>query len=214
MKTALIITGGEFHEIDIKTSYDFVIACDRGVGYAAKLGIKPDVVLGDFDSYDGDMTRWAQSAELITYPVEKDDTDTMLAVKLAFERGYTHMIIVCALGGRMDHLIANIQALHYIASFGGVGEIISGNEHLRTLSAGEGTLRVAPFEDYSLSLFALSDRVEGLSISGCKYNVENITLASSFPLGHGNSIECEEAIISIKSGVLLVVESSKRDELK
>ncbi len=214
MKTALIITGGEFHEIDKIISYDFVIACDKGVEYAMKLDIKPDVILGDFDSYTGEIDLGFKSTELIKYPVEKDDTDTMLAIKLAFERGYTHIIVACALGGRMDHLIANIQSLHYIASHGGVGEILSGNEHLRTLTAGEDALKVAFREGFSLSLFALTDKVEGLSIKGCKYNVENITIASSFPLGHGNSIVCDEAIVSIKSGVLLVVESSKRDELK
>lgn len=207
MKTALIITGGDFHELPDKIEYDYVIACDSGAEYANRLNVKPNVILGDFDSYADDVTKLYGQAEVLTFPVEKDDTDTMLAIKLAFERGYEHIIIVCALGKRMDHTIANIQSLNYIASHGGMGEIISATEHIRTLSAKEGCVLVSKNNKKSVSLFSLTDRCEGLTIKGAKYNVDNVTLTNDFPLGHGNSVVGDSASISIKSGVLLIIES-------
>ncbi len=208
MKTALIITGGEFSFFE-KTEYDFVYACDKGVEYSKKLNICPDVILGDFDSYEDDFSKSFPDAEILRFPVEKDDTDTMLAIKDALSRGYTHIVIVCALGKRMDHLIANMESLHYIAAHGGVGEIISEKEHLMTFSDCEKPICIKKKAGYSLSLFSLTESCEGLCISGVKYNTNGITLTNSFPLGHGNSILEDKAVISISKGILLIVESLK-----
>lgn len=207
MKTALIITGGEFHELTPTISYDYVIACDKGAAYAKRLGIIPDVILGDFDSYEGAIPDANSVTEVLTYPIEKDDTDTMLAIKLALSKGFNHVIIICALGKRMDHLYANIQSLTYIATHDGIGEIISDSEHLRTFTEREGELKIGPKNGYSLSLFSLSDKCEGVTIKGAKYNTDSITFTNDFPLGHGNSVVTKEAVISIKSGVLLIIES-------
>lgn len=208
MKTALIITGGDFSVFE-ETEYDFVYACDKGVEYSKRLNITPDVILGDFDSYDEDFSKSFPEAKVLRFPVEKDDTDTMLAIKDALSRGYMHIIIVCGLGKRMDHLIANIESLHYIAAHGGVGEIISEKEHLMTFSDYEKPICIKEKPGYSLSLFSLTDSCKGLTISGAKYNTDGITLTNSFPLGHGNSILEKEAVISITEGILLIVESLK-----
>ncbi|MCQ2520190.1 MAG: thiamine diphosphokinase [Lachnospiraceae bacterium] len=214
-KTALIITGGEFSSPVIDFKYEYVIACDKGYVHAKKLGIKPDLVIGDFDSWSGDIPA---DIPVISLPVEKDDTDTMYAVKQALERGYSDIKVLCGLGGRMDHLLANIQTMGYVAANGGVCEFMDETNHIRTLSAGYAkdskagskscaSLSIPSRNGYALSLLSLTDRCEGLCIKGAKYNVENITLTNTFPLGHGNHWESDEITVSITSGILLVITS-------
>lgn len=207
MKKGLIISGGDYSSLPHEIEYDYVIACDKGAFYADRMGIKPDLIMGDFDSYEGDIHKFYADIPIETFPVMKDDTDTMLAIKKAFELGYKHMIIVCALGGRLDHTISNIQSLAYIAANGGIGEIISDTEHLRTFTGAEGKITLNKKEGFSLSLYSLTDRCSGLSISGAKYNVENVELTNTFPLGHGNSFVDDSVEISLTDGILLIIES-------
>lgn len=204
MKTALIISGGEYSPIEADLSFDYLIACDKGVLYSEKMGIRPDIIMGDFDSFTGDIPKCFGGIEIERHPVMKDDTDTMLAIKHALGKGYEHIVITSALGGQMDHTIANIQSLAYIAEHGGVGEIISEKEHIMTLT---GTVLLRRRDGFSLSLFSLTDKCEGLGIKGAKYNVDNITLTNKFPLGHGNSFVEDTVEISVRSGILLIVES-------
>lgn len=206
--TALIITGGEFYSSLPPVNPVLTIACDKGCEYAKRLGVKPQIVLGDFDSLDTKAAELFPEAELLTYPVMKDDTDTMLAVKLALKRNLHHIVITCGMGGRADHLISNFQSLHYIAACGAVGEMYGNGEHLRTLSSAEGSITLQKRDGYSLSLFSLTDCCEGLTIKGAKYEVEGITLTNSFPLGHGNSFLQNNVTISLTKGILLIVESS------
>lgn len=205
MKTALIISGGDYAPVDSIT-YDYCIACDKGAEYAGKMGISPDVIIGDFDSYEGDIKKDYPNTEVLIYPAKKDDTDTMLAIKLALKRGYKHIIIENALGARLDHTVANIQSLNYIASYGGIGEIVSDTEHMRTITSSEGQIMLKKSTEY-FSLFALTDKVSGLCIKGSSYDVDNVVLTNNFPLGLGNSFADETVYISIGSGVLLIIQS-------
>lgn len=207
MKKALIFSGGDFYKDLPKEEYELTIACDRGVSYAAKLNVTPDILIGDYDSLSGKPTDYFPESEILTFPVMKDDTDTMLAVKEALSRGCADITITCAYGGRMDHFISNIQTLHYIAAKGGRGTIIGEGEYMFTLSSREKQCVVSKREGYSLSLFALTDEVSGLSIKGAKYEADNITLTNSFPLGQSNGFCEDEVIITIENGVLLIVES-------
>lgn len=209
MKRTLIITGGEFCDYIPDDEYDLIIACDKGYEYANQLNIEPDIIIGDFDSADESKARGLTKAlktEILTYPVEKDDTDTMLAIKEAIKRGTTSITIVCALGNRLDHTIANVQSIHYAVLRGVMCELVSKNERLAGY-AGPATFEISKKNQYSLSLFALSDECTGVSISGAKYCVDDVKLTNSFPLGLGNQIKDDKAIISIKTGEILVVES-------
>ena len=206
MKKALIITGGEFSLIE-NLSYDYVIACDKGTEYARRMQIVPNVIIGDFDSLDGDVKDLFPEIEVLTFPIEKDDTDTMLAIKHALSKGYMDITIICALGNRLDHTIANLQSLHYIARHNGIGKIISEKEQLLTLSLQNRSIELSDKEGYSLSLFSLSDSCKGLTIKGAKYELENGTLENSFPLGLGNSFKDSTVHISFTEGELLIIQS-------
>ena len=204
MGRCTIFTGGIIEDlsfVDRESVEDsFVICADSGYLYAKKLGIKPDLVIGDYDS----LGFTPDEESIFTFPVEKDDTDLMLAVKEALKRGHETIDIYGALGGRFDHTFGNVQALGYIAEHSAKGRILSENEQIELLNPGEYTLLKR--EGYSLSLFAYSDRVENLCISGVKYPA-NTTLTNAFPLGVSNMITEDKAIMSFTKGRLLVVQS-------
>lgn len=203
MKKCLIISGGDFCSLPPETKYDYIIACDKGLQYSADLGLCPNLAIGDFDSYEYNIDDF-NACEVQKYPSRKDDSDTMLAIKYALAHGYSHIIISCALGGRLDHTMANIQAMSYVASHKGICEIISSSEHL--ISTAGPMLTLPKQKDYSLSLFSMSDSCI-VSISGAGYDVENITLSNTFPIGLSNYWVQDYVNIKISDGILLVVMS-------
>ena len=205
MSTTLIINAGEFSPIPQDLEYDYVIACDAGYDNACKLGIKPDFIIGDFDSYKGDPDKDIADIPVKKFDVMKDDTDCMLAIKHAIRHGATKIILACSLGGRIDHIMANIQSMSYVAARGLVCELYSDTEYMVILNNGEISLPAE--EGYAFSVFALSDYVKGLTIKGSLYNVKDYTLENTFPLGLGNSWVEDNAIISAREGQLLVIKS-------
>ena len=207
MKTCLIISGGEYHPLPDNLKYDFLIAPDHGYDYAMKMGVVPDLILGDFDSacYDKESIK---DIPVESFPVCKDDTDTMLSIKKALSLGYEHIIIVCALGKRFDHAFANIQSMAYVASHGGMCEVYGNGEYLRTICNETATLNRK--KGYSLSLFSLTDSCEGVSIKGSAYDCEDITLTNTFPLGVSNKWKDDVVTVSARTGILLAVESEAK----
>ena len=229
-------TPGLFNSNFIKSlDYSYVYAADKGIIYAHKMGIVPDAVIGDFDSLSDYVDETSdtddhesisvdkyldlatnvvsnlfgedsKNIQILTHPVRKDDTDTMLAIKHAINNGFTHIYIICALGGRLDHTIANIQSMHYAIENNVTCNIYSDSEHLSIIK-GPANIKVTSKPLYSLSLYSLTNECTGLSISGTKYDVNDITISNSFPLAYGNTIIKEQAEISIKTGTLLISES-------
>ena len=105
-KRCIIVSGGRLGPVPQPQPGDFVIACDRGYRYCAGLGLQPDLFIGDFDSYDGAVD---PAVPVDRLQPEKDDTDTGHAIRHALDQGYRTLILVCALGGRLDHTLANIS---------------------------------------------------------------------------------------------------------
>lgn len=185
----------------VSAENSLVIAADKGYRNCKKLGLIPDVCIGDFDS----LGFVPDDCEHIRFPKEKDDTDLMLAVREAIARGCVDITILGATGGRLDHMIANIQTLAFIRSEGAWGRIASAYEEIMLLTAGEYTLKKR--EGYSLSLFSYSGTVEGLTIRGVKYPTNGISLSHLFPLGISNEIISDSAHIAFEKGLLLVIRS-------
>jgi len=181
----------------------FIIAADSGYSLAKRSGCKPDLLLGDFDSLKEDKP---QDCEIITAAAEKDDTDVMLAVKTALERGYTDITVVGGTGGRLDHTYANFQTLSYILDCGGSGRLVGENDETELAAAGE---YVYPKrEGMYLSLFAYGGNAV-ITTTGTKYNLTDYCLSDSFPLGVSNEILAEECRLIVKSGRILVIFSKK-----
>lgn len=204
MKPCLIISGGAYDTIPESHQNSFVIACDKGVAHAQRQGIRPDFIIGDFDSYSGALP---QGVEVLRCPVEKDDTDTMAALKVALERGYTDVQICCAFGGLLDHLYANFQTAVYAAHYG-ARCVISDHDNFVT-AVKDGSIELPRREGWSLSLFAVSDICRGVTISGAKYPLTDAELTNSFPLGVSNDWAAESAAVEVKDGTLLVILSNR-----
>ena len=182
-KKCTIFSGGEAVSAQCVAEYkDFiddslVISADKGYKLAQAVGVKSDIIMGDFDSAEKPVF---DNIEI--FPSEKDDTDLMLAIKEGFESGCDDFLIFGATGGRVDHLLGNIQSLGYILSCGGEGMIAADREIIRLYRAG--SYRIYDREGFSFSLVAYTDKVEGLTIKGAKYEVEDLSADQCFPTWH------------------------------
>ena len=182
------------------TRADYVIACDAGYVHAQRADIVPDVIIGDFDSYTGDLPG---GVEIIRTKPEKDDTDTMMALKLAIRRGYRRIMLVGALGGRVDHMLANISLVAFAAEKGADLQIVDG--HHQIFAVRNGRRRVPRSTWRNLSVFAFDTECKGVTLRGVKYPLENAVLTNTFALGVSNEFTEDVAEISVESGILIVV---------
>jgi len=185
---------------------DLVIAADAGFLKLEQYGVSPHIVLGDFDS----MQEIPEANEIIRHPVKKDDTDTMLAVKTGFERGYKLFVIYGGTGGRLDHTLANLQTLSFIASKGGTG-FLCGDDFTAT-ALRDSTIHFSEKATGNISVFSATSECE-VSIKGLLYNLENKTLTHSFPLGVSNEFIGEKSEISISGGTAFILWSENLEFL-
>ena len=156
--------------------------------------------LGDFDSYGS-----IPAGEAVqVYPKEKDDTDLMLACRYAVEKGVKSVTIYGGLGGRLDHTIANLQALRWLAEHGVWAELLSENN--RASLQFPGTRQYPRRAGWNFSLFAMTEQCI-LTTTGVQYPLTHGTLQANFPLGISNSILQELASVTVEEGVLLVIAS-------
>lgn len=205
MKRCIVIAAGPIEAPERLESLwqsrpdDLVIAADGGLHNAALFGIQPDIVLGDMDSLDP-----ADAPEGVrVYPVRKNDTDAMLAVKAGIEAGCREFLILGALGGRLDHTYANIQMLGYLLEQGCSGQLLDGMHQVMMVRNGGVRLK-SSFKH--LSVFSYSDRCLGVSESGVGYTLSGAELTSTFPLGVSNyQLADEPAVISVEQGTLLLI---------
>ena len=177
---------------------DFIIAADGGLRHTDGLGIRPDVILGDFDSLG------YTPAGANVFPVEKDDTDAMLAVRVGLERGFRHFLLYGSLDGpRLDHTVANFQTLQYLADRGAEAYLI-GNDYMVTVVK-NGCLRFPENSRGILSVFCMGADARGVSIGGMQYELKDGTLTAGFPLGVSNHFIGKEGSVSVEQGSLLIL---------
>ena len=177
---------------------DHVIAADGGLRHTRKLGITPDTVLGDFDS----LGFTPEGANV--FPVEKDDTDAMLAVRRGLQLGYREFLLYGSLDGpRLDHTVANFQTLQYLADHGAVGYLI-GNTTMVTVVK-DGSIAFPAGATGTVSVFCMGPDAQGVTLEGLYYPLQNGTLTPGFPLGVSNHFTGANAKISVETGSLLVL---------
>ena len=177
---------------------DHVIAADGGLRHTRKLGITPDTVLGDFDS----LGFTPEGANV--FPVEKDDTDAMLAVRRGLQLGYREFLLYGSLDGpRLDHAVANFQTLQYLADHGAVGYLI-GNTTMVTVVK-DGSIAFPAGATGTVSVFCMGPDAQGVTLEGLYYPLQNGTLTPGFPLGVSNHFTGANAKISVETGSLLVL---------
>ena len=200
MKRCFIFAAGTFYGLrECPVPGDFVIAADAGYRTCRQAGIVPDLLLGDFDSMEQpDFPNIHRS------PVEKDDTDTMLAVKTALEQGCDTVYIYGGTGGkRLDHTLANLQTLLFLRRRGARGYLYD-DDFVWTVIENESLTVEKTVEWGLLSAFCLGDRAEGIDETGFQYPLSDAVLTPEFPLGVSNHIMEPTATVRVRKGVLAV----------
>jgi thiamine pyrophosphokinase len=202
MRTCIIFCAGEFDSLAAPVGQDdLVIAADGGLRHTQKLGIAPDVVLGDFDSLG-----YVPEGSTV-FPVEKDDTDAMLAVRRGLELGYRDFVLYGGMDGpRLDHTIANLQALCFLACQGASAHLV-GVDYTATVIKDE-KVTFLPDCEGIFSVFCLgSDAL--ITIQGAKYNVDRTAFTAALPLGVSNQFIGTAAQITVHSGTAIVIYDKK-----
>ena len=199
MGKCIVFCAGDFNGLlEPINPGDLVIAADGGLRHVVKLGVKPEVILGDFDS----LGYIPDGSEV--FPCEKDDTDAMLAVRYGLKSGYREFIIYGGLDGpRLEHTVANFQTLIFLAEHGARGTLVGCNQIVSVLASGE-MLFPDTAKGY-VSVFCMGQDAVGVDLEGLYYPMANGTLTAGFPLGVSNRFIGKKAHIRLRSGYLLVI---------
>ncbi|MBQ7559222.1 MAG: thiamine diphosphokinase [Synergistaceae bacterium] len=204
LKNRCVIVGGaEIKNYDLIKKYfspeDFFIYCDCGLKHEKNFGIKPDLIIGDFDSHDMPQ----DLSNVIILPVIKDDTDTIFAVKEAMKRGFDDFILTGVTGGRQDHNLGNIYALLMLAEKNKNALIVDDYSEIKLIKANEKIKIKRGWKFFSL--INISGTAKGIFITGAKYNLENAEITPDFQYGISNEILDDYAEIFLSEGSLLLI---------
>ncbi len=178
---------------------DFYIFCDCGLRHAEMLGITPDLIIGDFDSYEKPETE----IETIVLPREKDDTDTVFAVKEGIIRGFDNFLLLGVVGNRLDHSLVNVSILNFLYENGLKGKIVDDFSEMEVV--GKKTVKI--HDNYSyfslINMFGIS---EGVTIKNAKFPIENATITSEYQYATSNEVlKGHTTEISVEKGKLLLI---------
>lgn len=204
MKAFIYLGGGVYDSMPIETPKkdDLTVAADSGYQNAVRLGVTPDIAVGDFDSLAAELPH---SVEKLQVPAEKDFTDSQLAVDIAMKKGATEMVLVGGLDGRLDHTLSNLAILENLWHEGIRAVITDGQRRVRYI---ESTSELIPNLGYRyLSVIAADKKVKGVCIDGCKYPLKNATLNRDYQYAVSNEIGKNCALISVKRGGIFIIES-------
>lgn len=212
MGKCIVIGAGDFTPVDIvKREEDFCIAVDGGYLYCKMVGIEPDLVVGDMDSIDESvqgeiqMLIETQPHRIMVLNPEKDDTDTLAALRIALEKGYKEFLIYGAMGGRLEHTMANIQCLAFLKNQGAKAYIMDADVMLTVIK--DETVKFNKNMEGILSLFALGEKAEGVTIQGMKYCLDRAVVTNDYPIGISNEFIGEEGQVTVENGMLLLIVS-------
>lgn len=178
---------------------DYLIFCDSGLRHMEQLQVKPDLIVGDFDSHENPRL----AVETIVLPCEKDDTDTVYAVKEAVKRGFDQFLLTGAVGGRLDHTLGNVSILLYLDSLGLRGSILDDYSEMEIVSKKPVSI------DGSYSFFSLlniNGCAKGVTVTGAKYPLKDAEITCEYQYGVSNEVlPGHTAEVSVENGKLLLI---------
>ena len=212
----LIISGGTIDTdfaLDLlkKEKYDHIIGVDGALKFCKEQNIVPTRIVGDFDTLDPEILTWYQTntqIEIRQFNPVKDATDTQIAIELAMELGSRKITLIGGTGTRLDHVLGNIQSLYLALEKGVDCEILDEHNRIRLI---KGEYRIKKAEQYGkyVSLIPFTTDVNGVTLEGLKYPVQDqhFTVQGSGGFGVSNEIAADEARISLKQGIFIMIES-------
>lgn len=203
MKRCVIVGGADINNYDYIQSRlyadDYIVFCDSGLKHLEALQVKPSLIVGDFDSHDNPHL----DVETIVLPCEKDDTDTVFAVKEAIKRGFDDFLLIGVVGARLDHTLGNVSILLYLDSVGKKGIIIDDYSEMEIVSKEPAYIE----ESYAFfSLINITGTAKGITIENAKYLLNNAKITCEYQYGVSNEVlSGKTAKVSILEGKLLLI---------
>ena len=203
MKRCVIVGGADIHNYSLirenLCAEDYVVFCDCGLKHLEQLQVKPSLIVGDFDSHENPHL----DVETIVLPCEKDDTDTVFAVKEAVRRGFDDFLLIGVVGARLDHTLGNVSILLYLDSMGKKGCILDDYSEMEIVSKEPRFIE----EAYSFfSLLNISGCAGGVSITGAKYPLQNAEITCEYQYGISNEVlPGQRACVTVREGRLLLI---------
>lgn len=206
--TGVIICGGSITDYTFMKTYlmeaELVISADSGARHCRKWGIVPDLLVGDFDSVsDTDYSDLVSAGvEILRFPVEKDMTDSELAIEIALEKGCNRVILLGVLGTRLDHSISNLFLLKKLLDRGAEGILADENNEARLIDK---YIELERKEDIFVTLLPVAGPAMGVTTTGLYYPLENATLKVGSSWGVSNRFSADRATVTVEEGILLVI---------
>lgn len=203
MKRCVIVGGADINNYDYVRSQlcadDYIVFCDSGLKHLDALQVRPGLIVGDFDSHDNPNL----DVETIVLPCEKDDTDTVFAVKEAIRRGYEDVLLFGVVGARLDHTLGNVYILEYLDNLGKKGFIIDDYSEMELVS------RQTAYIDDSFRFFSLlniTGTAKGITVKNAKYPLKDAEITCGYQYGVSNEVlPGMRAEVTVKEGKLLLI---------
>jgi len=203
---AFLYIGGEIRPENITerpAKDDLIIAADAGLLNARKMGVKPDVLLGDFDSLgEPDVD---SDVKVIRLPTEKDETDAQAAVDLALEQGAREIVIIGGLSGRLDHTLSVLAVPEELNAKHVHALLTNGQNRARFLRNNSTLIARGKFR--YLSLIAADPVVKGVTLEGCKYPLQKARLYRNRQYAVSNELTGNCALIDVRRGGVWILET-------
>ena len=199
-KICALVAAAQFNSNHfLQQNFDLVIAVDGGYSHLSKMGITPNLAIGDFDS----LGFVPDSVEAKVYPPEKDFSDLELALNWSHKEGYENIYVYGALGGRLDH---NMCVLQQIVKYTnkGVRVMAIGEDQAVCAVASGGLIEFSADSSGVISVFSATNQSANVSIRGLKYEIQDYTLLNTEPLGLSNEFLGTKSQISVENGDLLI----------
>ena len=203
MKRCAIVGGADINNYDYirgrLCADDYIVFCDSGLRHLEPLQVKPSLIVGDFDSHDNPYL----DVETIVLPCEKDDTDTVFAVKEAIKRGFDDFLLIGVVGARLDHTLGNVSILLYLDLIGKKGFIIDDYSEMEIVSKEPAYIEAS----YAFfSLLNVTGTAKGITIENAKYLLNNAEITCEYQYGVSNEVlPGKTAKVSILEGKLLLI---------
>lgn len=203
MRRCVIVGGAAIHDYERVQRRlredDYIICCDSGLRHCRDLGIRPDLIVGDFDSHENPHA----DIETIVLPCEKDDTDTSFAAKEALRRGFTDFLLLGVVGGRLDHTLGNLSVLLMIDAAGAKAEAMDDYADIEIVSKGQAEI---PDTYAYFSVISMCGSAHGVTIEHAKYPLRDAEISCEYQYGISNEVlPGEKARVSVDDGRLLLI---------
>lgn len=190
--------------MDIKKD-DFIIAADSGWFHAKISGVKPDLLIGDFDSFPGmERLQEREAFEILRLEVDKDETDTYAGVREALERGYKNIVVYGGMNWRVDHTYSNFFIFKMVKNQGGTCIFKDGMQSVFYVE--NESKHFKGHKGQTVSILPFGGSAKGVSLTGFQYGLENAVLKSDFPIGTSNVLVEDKGIVTVSEGGVLVIQ--------